>query len=58
MALTTKIRALRNEAKKPNNDDYIVLDGNTSGTRKMLVNDINKEYIHSVRYYALNSKDV
>ena len=56
MAITTKIRNLTNTATEPSSDDYIVVDGNTSGTRKMLVSNINKT--SNIYYLSDYIKDV
>ena len=48
MASTSKIRALSKTAVKPSTDDYIVIDGDTTGTRKMLVNNIKKQEIDNL----------
>ena len=48
MTVTSKIRSLRSTAQNPNNDDYIVIDGNTTGTRKMLASNINKTELNSL----------
>ena len=49
MTIKSRIKDLATSTLNPSNDDYVVLDGETNGTRKILVSDLYKKELEALK---------